>query len=392
MWSDEKSDVIPVRKICIHKGIRNMKKILILTCSTGEGHNSAARAIEAALTKKGFSCELADPVSFQSERMKHLVASLYNGTIRKAPAIFGVVYKLGDFYCSTKLPSPVYWANAHYSESLKEYILKNKFDMVICTHLYGMEAMTALRKKSGFSIPCYGVLTDYVCIPFLEETDLTGYFVSNEEAKAYLVKKGISADRIVVSGIPVDERFRDHPEKAEARRELNIPDEKKVFLIMTGGIGCENMESLCDKMVQGLTNDDLVIVLTGKNQDLKDKLDEKYGTIGKVRTVSFTRQVASFMSAADVMLSKPGGLSSTEAAVANVPLVHIHAIPGCETYNARFFSEHGMSCAAQSEKEAVACARRLAYDENAAREMQAKQRMYINPDAVNMILREVNCV
>ena len=368
-----------------------MKKVLILTCSTGEGHNSAARAIETALKERGIGCELADPVSFQSERMEHLIASLYNTTIRKTPKLFGMVYKLGDIYCSAKLPSPVYWANAHYSESLKKYILENGFDTVICTHLYGMEAMTAIRRKGDFPIPCYGILTDYVCIPFIEETELTGYFVANQEEKDYLIKKGTAAEKIIVSGIPVDSAFRLHPDKETARRELDIPENKKVFLIMTGGIGCENMESLCEKLMDALHEDDLAIVLTGKNDDLKEKLDKKYAGNPGIRTVSFTRKVADYMAASDVMLSKPGGLSSTEAAVANIPLVHIHAIPGCETYNVKFFSAHGLSCAAQNEKEAVAFAQDLAYNPEKAKAMQKQQRAYINPDAAGMILREVSC-
>ncbi len=174
-----------------------MKKVLILTCSTGEGHNSAARAIEAVMTKRGIFCEVKDPVSFQSERMKHVVSSLYNGTIRKAPAVFGAVYKLGDLYCSAKLPSPVYWANAHYAQPLKEYIYKEGFDAVVCTHLYGMEAVTALRKQEAFPVPCYGVLTDYVCIPFIDEADLTKMFVPTEETKQCLVQKGIPENSIM---------------------------------------------------------------------------------------------------------------------------------------------------------------------------------------------------
>ena len=194
-----------------------MKKILILTCSTGEGHNSAARAIETVLRKRGVQCELADPVAFQSDRMKHMVSALYNNTIRTKPAVFGAVYKLGDLYCSAKLPSPVYWANAHYSAALEKYVVDNGFDAVICTHLYGMEAMTAIRRRNNGFVPCYGVLTDYTCIPFVEETELDGYFVPCQETRDYMVGKGYDPAILHITGIPVDDSFRELPDRADAR-------------------------------------------------------------------------------------------------------------------------------------------------------------------------------
>lgn len=366
-----------------------MKHVLILTCSTGEGHNSAAKAVEAALLKKGCSCELEDPVSFQSVKMQHTVAALYNNLIKKTPGAFGAIYKLGDLYSSTNLPSPVYWANAKYADKLKAYILTKKFDAVVCTHLYGMEAMTAIRKDPDFSIPCYGILTDYTSIPFLAETILDGYFVPTDDVKEYLVTKGIPEELIWVSGIPVNSVFRDHPDKPAARKKLKIPADKKVYLIMTGGIGCENMMGLCRKLLHSLQPDGLILVLTGKNKKLKRRLDERYHRCGQLMTVAFTKQVPEYMAACDVMLSKPGGLSSTEAAVCNVPLVHVHAIPGCETYNARFFADHGMSYHAEDETTAVACAARLVYNEKEAAAMRTMQRKYVNPNAAEMIVQKV---
>ena len=361
-----------------------------MTCSTGEGHNSAAHALETALRNNGISCEIADPVSFQSERMKHVVSSMYNNIIKKTPAVFGAIYKLGDFYASKNLPSPVYWANSQYADALKAYILENGFDTVVCTHLYGMEVMTAIRQQPDFTVPCYGVLTDYTCIPFIDETRLDGFFVPNEESRQELIHKGISADRVFSTGIPVNDVFSNHVDAQSARNQLDIPLDRKVYLVMTGGIGCENMMGLCGELLRSLKPDGLVYVLTGKNDSLKKKLDDKYGSGNQLRTVAFTRQVALYMAASDVLISKPGGLSSTEAAVANIPIVHVHAIPGCETYNARFFSENGLSMYAHNDKEAVKFANLLAYDQEQADKMRAMQRKYVPQNAAIAIIKEMN--
>ncbi len=366
-----------------------MNKVLILTCSTGEGHNSAARAIESALLLANIPCEIADPVAFQSERMQHAVSSIYNNMIKKTPSVFGAIYKIGDFYAHTKLPSPVYWANAQYAEALRAYISDHAFDAVVCTHLYGMEVMTAIRQDPQFTIPCYGVLTDYVCIPFLEDTRLDGYFVPTEETKQELIEKGINSDHIFISGIPVDHVFSDPLDQTHARQRLSIPAEEKMYLIMTGGVGCENMMGLCDHMLQSLKAEGKIYILTGKNDSLKQKIDERYNRNKQITTVPFTRDVATYMAASDVLISKPGGLSSTEAAVANVPIVHVHAIPGCETYNAHFFSEHGLSMYAKSESEAASYANQLVYDAEKARTMQKMQREMIPKNAANRIVKEI---
>lgn len=366
-----------------------LKKILILTCNTGEGHNSAAYAIKTALTHKGISCELVDPVAFKSEKAKNFVSSFYNNLIKKTPSLFGAIYKLGDMYSSTSLPSPVYWANASYSDSLQNYIVENQFDAVICTHLYGMEAMTAILKKTPALVPCYGILTDYTCIPFLAETKLDGYFVPHEGVKQYMMERGYQEDSIHVSGIPVDARFTERVDQNSARSALGIDPNKNVYLLMTGGIGCENMMSLCDELLSTLHKDSLIFVLTGRNENMKNKLDEKYHANQQLRTVAFTKQVNLYMTAADVMLSKPGGLSSTEAAVVNVPLVHVNAIPGCETYNARFFSEHGMSLWAKNKTDAVQLAQSLTRNPVDAEKMRVMQRKYSNPNAANDIVLEV---
>ena len=364
-----------------------MQKILILTCSTGEGHNSAAKAIETALKKRHVSCVIRDPVSFQSEKAEKLVAGLYNKTIKKTPHVFGAVYQLGQLYSQARLPSPVYWANARYAPALRRYICSEGFDAVICTHLYGMEAMTAIRRQGGFEIPCYGVLTDYVCIPFTDETDLTGFFVPTRECADFLIRRGIPAEKIRISGIPVDEKFRHLPGRESTRAVLNLPLQEHIYLIMTGGVGCENMEVLVRRMLRRMNEDEYLVVLTGRNDALRARIDALGDS--RCRTVPFTKQVELYLAACDVLLSKPGGLSTTEAAVAGTPMVHIHAIPGCETCNARFFASHSMALHAENNAQAAADAWKLANHPDKADAMRQLQHRFIRPDAADRIAEEV---
>ena len=154
---------------------------------------------------------------------------------------------------------------------------------------------------------------------------------------------------------------------------------------MTGGVGCESLLGLCDAFLAAADETMLAQILVGHNESLGETIRERYGAEGQIRPVPFTDQVPVYMRAADVMLSKPGGLTSTEAATANVPFVAVKAIPGCETCNAAFFQQHGMALNAQSDEEAIAFAMQLATDPERAERMRRAQRETLPPHAARTI-------
>ena len=164
-------------------------KVLILSCDTGEGHNSAAAAVAGALTQRGIESHVFDPLVLAGKYAERFVSGAYTAIMKKAPSAFNALYRAGDIYSSTGITSPVYHANARYAANLRAFIETNGYDRVVCTHLYPMETLTAIRKSGDFTVPCYGVLTDYTCIPFLAETDLDGYFIAHEDLRAELVER-----------------------------------------------------------------------------------------------------------------------------------------------------------------------------------------------------------
>ncbi|MBD9282949.1 MAG: glycosyl transferase [Clostridiales bacterium] len=375
----------------LHKASRGEKtvKVLILSCDTGEGHNSAAAAVAGALTQRGIESHVFDPLVLAGKYAERFVSGAYTTIMKKAPSAFNALYRAGDIYSSTGITSPVYHANARYAANLRAFIETNGYDRVVCTHLYPMETLTAIRKSGDFTVPCYGVLTDYTCIPFLAETDLDGYFIAHEDLRAELVEKGIPSDRIIVTGIPVDEKFAHHMEKAAARNYLAIPQNQDVFLIMSGGIGVGNAGAICDEILRRHSGAFTVYILVGRNSDLKQTLEEKYAGNEHVRIVTFTKKVNVYMNAADVMISKPGGLTSTEAAVAQVPLVQLLVYTACEAPNIAFFSSHGLSERAENAADAAEKAVALVRDKARAEAMREAQRNTIAPDAADKIAERI---
>ena len=122
-------------------------RLLILTCNTGEGHNSAAGALQEEAQRRGHEAEIVDPLSLGTEHVGELAGAIYNRMIQKVPELFGLIYRAGDVYSSTGMRSPVYLANARHAGRLSEYAEERKIDAVISTHLYGMEVVTAARRQ-----------------------------------------------------------------------------------------------------------------------------------------------------------------------------------------------------------------------------------------------------
>ena len=359
-------------------------KILLLSCSTGEGHNHCAAAAREALEAGGHETQFLDMLHMFGDPGPLSFDRILNRISTKTPELFGMMYHAGAMYSATGATSPVYLANIRHARQLGAFIDENGFDAVLCSHLFPMDTLTFLRRHEHLRVRSYGILSDYTCIPFLAETELDGYFLPHPDVKAACAEAGMEASRLLVTGMPVSASFQVALSRAEARRKLGLPEDRRVYLIMTGGIGCGDAVSLCDAIRRVPDERALLCVLPGRNEELRRTLEERYDA-QSVLAVPFTDQVAVYMRAADVLLSKAGGISSSEAAVLGVPLVHTMAIPGVETINAEFFAGHGMSFFARNVDEAARFADRLIFDGESAARMLAAQRREMPGDGAERI-------
>lgn len=348
-------------------------KILLLSCSTGEGHNHCARAVEEALRARGAAVDFLDMLHLCGDTGPLSFDKILNHISTKTPEIFGLMYRAGELVSATKVTSPVYMANIRHAGQLCDFIREKQYDAVVCSHLFPMEALTYLRRHGKCAVRCYAILSDYTCIPFLPETDMDAYFLPHDDVREECVQAGMDPARLVVTGMPVFAAFTAGKDKQAAREALGLPADKKIVLIMTGGIGCGDAAALCDVLLRIPDEQTLLCVLPGRNETLRETLLQRYDPRA-VAVIPFTDRVADYMRACDVMLSKAGGISSSEAAICGVPLVHTMVIPGVESRNAQFFEKHGLSFFARDAQEAARCADRLVYDTAAAARMLAAQR------------------
>jgi len=365
-------------------------KAILLTCNSGQGHNSAALAVKAALEKHGATCEIRDALAFLGETVSDAIAGAFVNIAVKTPRAFGFMYAAGEFVSSERRKSPVYFANALYAENLHRYLLEHEFDAAICPHLFPAEALTFLRRKHRLSIKAYFVSTDYACIPFLEETEMDRIFTPHADLAGQFVRRGIPPELLTASGIPVLNAYEHAFAKADARAALDLPADLPCYLVMTGGEGCGDALTLTRKLLERLKGRDArILVLTGRNAQLAESVRSRCGSDIRVCVVPFTERVPLYMDACDVLLTKPGGISSTEAAVKGVPMIHTPPIPGVETLNAQFFTERGMSIVVPNEDSAADNALRLAQDEPQRERILAAQRQYLSPGAAERICAEI---
>ena len=362
-------------------------KILILSCNTGEGHNSAGKAVMEAALLRGHEVEFMDLMLLGGKTVSHMVGGAYISIVRHIPAFFSLLYKVGGLISSSTRKSPVYYANSLLAGRLDRYIKEHSFDLILTPHLYAAEVLTCLKHRGLLSVPVIAIGTDYTCIPFWEETDCDCYIVPQKDLLGELIHKGLPKKRLFPLGIPVKQAFSTQKKRSLARKFCRLPSDAHVYLVMSGSMGFGKVNLLVAELIRKLEADEYVVVICGNNRRLRQILQTTFGKNPQVRILGFTDHVPAYMDASDVIFSKPGGLTSTEAAVRQIALVHTSPIPGCETKYLAFFTSHGMSVTARTVHGQVTLGRRLMKNEDARIEMQKQQNHCIPHDSAVEICR-----
>ena len=321
-----------------------MKKVLILTCSTGQGHNSCAAAIEEYFKTRGVECDITDSMTFFSEGTAKFISWGHSFIYRHLPWLF----KWG--YSFTKRHKALLGENSplcallqRCSERLRDYIERGDFDTVICTHLFPAIAITGIQRNSPVDVLAAFVFTDYTAYPGTEALAMDRYFVPDEDNRKECLQLGLPEEKVTVTGIPVRQKFFAPIDKARAKQALRLDAGKAHLLVMCGSMGCGPIKQLLKEIALALHGEANVTVICGTNNRLFNQLRKKYEATPGVRVIGYTRFVSLYMDSADLFLTKPGGISVTEASAKALPMAFINAVAGCEQYNMDFFIRHGFA-------------------------------------------------
>lgn len=317
--------------------------ILILSASTGGGHMRASRAIENYMSEydKSANVKIVDSLLYINPILNKTVTSGYVYLATKTPKIYGKIYELTNK--EDRWISFVSRLNYLFANKLLPLIDEFKPDVIITTHPFPTEMVSILKTKELVNIPLVCIMTDYAPHKTWVNQKVDAYIVSNDDMVKEMTNIGVEEGVIYPYGIPIEQVFFEKKDKDLVLNELELNPNLPTILMMAGSFGVTNVFNIYEDIIN-IEKDFQVIVITGKNKKLYDEFDKIVNKSNKqTKLIYFTDEVNKFMQAADIIITKPGGLTITEALASNIPMAIFDAIPGQEEENADFLINHNMA-------------------------------------------------
>ncbi len=329
-------------------------RTLILSCNTGEGHNACAKAIQEYYKLVGADCQIADSLAFISEEASKVLSKGHVFVYRNLSQMFDWGYEYAENHPQRFDPeSLTYQFLARGAGDLTAYIQENGFDTVISTHPFSALMVTEGIRKHGLSVRTGFVATDYTCSPGVKQSDLQVYFIPDDCLREEFARQGVSAEKLVASGIPVRQVFYEKMDMKEAKRLAQINPENRHIVMACGSMGCGPLEEMSEELARRLADDEELTVVCGTNQKLEATMQKLHKGSKNVHVRGFEKDMPRLLDSADVYITKPGGLSTSEALAKGVPMVLVNTVGGCENHNLQYVLNRGAGVTGDSVEELV---------------------------------------
>lgn len=311
--------------------------ILILAASYGDGHLQVSKVIKHEFKKIGINnVEIVDLFAEAYPLMNEFVKYVYLKSFTMAPSLYGWVY-----YKSKELKHDRLFTKFLHSlgmQKLKERIQQRKPDVVINT--FPFYAMPVMRLKYGIAIPNYTVITDFTLHQRWLHPEVDKYYVATEDLKLEMNKREIPSNKIVVSGIPIRDSFYQFCAGEEIYHSLGLQPDKKTILVMAGAYGVVNKITDIVKSLAQLSHYQIVLAC-GKNESFLNEMKERFKENSRVRVYGFIDNLPGLLRNSECIITKPGGITLSEAIAAGVPAFLYHPVPGQEKDNAEYLMKKG---------------------------------------------------
>lgn len=322
-----------------------MDKILILYGSYGGGHKSAANAIKKHIEEnyEEFNVTAVDCIEYISKIINKITTGAYNQMAKKAPWAWKRVYFGSEKGFLSKISNGM---NKLMAKKLYHLIEEENPNIIVSTHPFATQMVGRLKRKGKINCKVSTIMTDFeIHSQWLQESEyIDNYFVAQTGMKESMVKLGIDSSKIYVTGIPMSERFLENFDRKEILREFELEDNKKTVLFFGGGemgLGKDRTCEILKTLVESFENIQ-VVAISGRNEVMQDAFQEivaNSNSSNRVKILDYTQKVPELMSISSLVITKPGGLTTTESLASGLPMIIINPIPGQEEQNAEFLEK-----------------------------------------------------
>jgi processive 1,2-diacylglycerol beta-glucosyltransferase len=317
--------------------------ILILSASAGSGHMIAARALEHAFRaqRPDADVEVVDALAISNPLFRRLYADGYTGLVRHAPTAMGWLYDAMDRPNGRLQDLARVWIQNFNKLPLVRYVRQRKPDLIVHTHFLPAEVVAQMRRAGRFDCPQATVTTDFETHRLWVQEPTERYYTATAEGRAYLETFGAARARVRITGIPVRPGFAMQLGRDAARQRCELDPAGALVLVLAGGFSGRLSQQLVQELV-AMPNDAQVVINVGRNAALGERLLRQTRDAQRmVRVIGYTDRMHEWMRAADLVVTKPGGLTVSEALACGLPLVVMNPIPGQETRNSDHLLERG---------------------------------------------------
>jgi processive 1,2-diacylglycerol beta-glucosyltransferase len=321
--------------------------LLILSASGGAGHLRAAEALHQAVRSSGLPIEAEhyDTLDFTSPIFKRIYSGSYLAMVNRTPELWGYLYGRAERKPYDKKGLLKIFDHFNYGGFLKA-VKSLRPDALVCTHFLPFISISERIRQAGIRAPVFAVTTDFDVHQLWINPIVSRYYVHHDESAWQLRFKGVPEEKIFVKGIPIMREFARRLPKQSARRQLKLDEKRFTVLMLSGGFGVGKVEQSIDVVARTLgpfrPRRFNLLIVCGKNQKMRKNLEKRrFPPNIRVKVLGFVTDMPVLMDAADVLVSKSGGLTSAEAMTKGLPMIIVDPIPGQETRNADMIIEHG---------------------------------------------------
>jgi processive 1,2-diacylglycerol beta-glucosyltransferase len=364
-----------------------MTRVLILTASYGSGHNAAARSLAAGFQRAGAAVtvvdhfrELVHPIFDRATR------ALYHTMLRRAPALWGLSYGLGDWMASDS--SLTFGVTRLGTRRLAALLARLAPDVAVTVHATPAAAMSSLAQLGHRVPPHTTVVTDFVAHSQWITRHADRYCVAAAEVRHEFIARGIPADRVVVTGVPVRAEFAEPRSAAAAREALGLSPRVPVVLAMAGSQGALGRLPDVARALRAMRRPLQGLVVVGHDESLRAAL-ARITDGSTIRTLGYVEDVRGLMAAADLVVTKAGGMTLAEAMAAESPLLLYGSLPGQERRNERFAARAGIAFVARRRSELTPLLEWALGDPDLLERLRGRMRRLSRPDATRQIVSAV---